>query len=41
MKIVFNEDKYVATTWGVAKHFKAGEVQELGTKFAIVCILWH
>lgn len=37
MKVVFDTDTYVATTWGAAKHFKAGVPQEVGDDFGVFC----
>ena len=38
MKVVFEQDSYVASTWGHAEHFKAGEPKEVGTDFGVLCL---
>ena len=38
MIIVFKQDKYVASTWGAADHFKAGEPKEVGDDFGLLCL---
>ena len=35
MKVVFEQDSYVASTWGHAEHFKAGEPKEVGKDFGV------
>ena len=38
MKVVFEQDSYVASTWGHAEHFKAGEPKEVGKDFGVLCL---
>jgi hypothetical protein len=38
MKIVFEKDEYVASTWGAAIAFEAGVPQEVGDDFGVLCL---
>ena len=38
MKIVFDQDTYVASTWGHADSFEAGVPKSVGHDFGVLCL---
>ena len=38
MKVVFDQDTYVATTWGHADSFEAGVPKMVGKDFGVLCL---
>ena len=38
MKVVFDQDTYVASTWGHADSFEAGVPKSVGHDFGVLCL---
>tara|TARA_R110002012_G_scaffold214683_2_gene385762 strand:+ start:1347 stop:1718 length:372 start_codon:yes stop_codon:yes gene_type:complete len=38
MKVISNDDKYIASTWGAAIHLKAGEPKEVSHELGLLCL---
>ena len=38
MKIISNEDKYIASTWGASISLKAGEPKEVSHELGLLCL---
>ena len=38
MKIISNEDKYIASTWGASIFLKAGEPKEVSHELGLLCL---
>ncbi len=38
MRVVFDQDTYVASTWGHADSFEAGVPKNVGTDFGVLCL---